>query len=342
MNKFVIACMMCLAVVSVTSAGYTDPLWNESEDRVYFDCGDWSGVDNHKDTSFGSHFYWFHKKNKNWKRMFTPSRWGYPSDARLFPVQSDGARSEDIAWACVHIHGFDKTLNVNGKVYTDDQFKINYKTGYLEFIGFSTQHWLTYLVENKIKITNADGIAEVKNIIVFYSKNKKEGKDEKKTITCSPRDTIQYELCEKVNSTISVELINHSNYMILNVPTSENITGIKITASSENITAIYEKHTHCLKLNTSKSFTTCDLAEYKYHNFTGIVPFGSNSYLLQYEPDYTINVTLYTPFTQINAVVVVNETDAEPINTDLKCVTVWDVLYILVPISLIIWLMGLL
>ena len=91
--------------------------------------------------------------------------------------------------------------------------------------------------------------------------------------------------------------------MILNVPTPDNITGIKITATSENVTAIYEKHTHCLKLNMSKKFTTCDLVEYQYHNFTEISPFGLDSYLLQYEPDYDINVTLYTPFELIDAVV---------------------------------------
>jgi hypothetical protein len=129
--------------------------------------------------------------------------------------------------------------------------------------------------------------------------------------------------------------------MILNVPTPNNITGIKIAATSENTTAIYEKHTHCLKLNMSKKFTTCDLVGYEYHNFTEIVPFGLDSYLLQYEPDYNINVTLYTPFESIDAVVTLNETDVEPINTDLKYDTVWDLLYLAVPISLILWLVGL-
>jgi hypothetical protein len=83
---------------------------------------------------------------------------------------------------------------------------------------------------------------------------------------------------------------------------------------------------------------TCDLVECKYHNFTEVIPFGPNLYLLQYEPDYDINVTLYTPFDTIDAVVTVNETDAEPINTDLKYDSVWDLLYIAVPISLIIGL----
>lgn len=337
MNKFVIACMMCLAVVSVTSAGYTDPLWNESEDRVYFDCGNWSGVDNHKDTSFGGHYYFYSKHRKNGRYMFTPTNWGYPSDAKLKSVGFG-----DVAWTCMYINGFDKELNVNGEVYTDDPTKINYKTSYLRYKGWSTVYWNIYKIDHGVTMSSTENLVTAKNKITFYGKHERTGKsDKKRQVVSNPSDSIQYRAWEKPNSIISAELINHSNYMILNVPTPANITGIKIAATSKNVTAIYEKHTHCLKLNISKPFITCDLVEYKYHNFTEIIPFGPDSYLLQYEPDYGINVTLYTPFETIDAVVIVNETDVEPINTDLKCESIWDLLYIAVPISLIIGLVRL-
>ena len=333
MNKFVTACMMCLAVVYGASAGYTDSLWNESEDRVYYDCGDWSGVDNHKSTSFGSHYYTYSKHGRNWKYMSIPENWGYPYDARL---KSTGF--SNVAWTCVYIRGLDKTLNFYNDVYTDDPSKINYKTSYLVYYGWSTIYWNIYDMDYEITTSDTGNQVTVKNTITFYAKHAKEGKDDKIAIVCTPSDSVQYKTFRQPNRTVLAELVNHSNYIILNVPTPEEITGIKITATSENTTAIYEKHTHCLKLNTSKSFITCDLVDCKYHNFVEITPFGHDSYLLQYEPDYKINVTLYTPFESIDAVVILNETDTEPIDTDLKYDTVWDLIYIAVPISLIIGL----
>ena len=333
MNKLVIACMMCLAVVYGASAGYTDSLWDESGDRVYYDCGDWSGVDNHKSTSFGSNYYYYSKHRKNGRYMFTPTNWGYPSDASL-----KGVGFGCVAWTCMHINGFDKELNFNGDVYTDDPSKINYKTSYLAYHGWTTIYWSIYKIDNTITTSNNGKSVTVKNKVVFYGVHKKKGKDKKRNKISTPRDTISYNEWNTPARCVDVELINHSNYMILHVPTPEDITGIKITAASENTTAIYEKHTRCLKLNTSKSFVTCDLVDCKHHYFTEITPFGHDSYLLKYEPDYGVNVTLYTPFKSIDAMVILNETDAEPIPTDLKYDTVWDVLYIAVPISMIIGL----
>ena len=332
--KLFVAILMCLAVVQVATAGYTDELWNESEDRVYYDCGDWSGVSNAKDISFGSHYYFYSKHRKNGRYMFTPTNWGYPSDAKLKSVGFS-----DIAWTCVHIRGFDKTLNFDGEVYTDDPAKINYKTSYLRYKGWSTRYWTIYHMDHSISKTVADGGVTVKNKITFYGKHSRSGKsDKKKVVHSTPADTAKYKKWASPNSTVTCLLINHSNYMTLKVPTPTNLTGIRIVAESENRTAIYEKHTHCLKLNTSKSFVTCDLVEYEYHHFEGIVPFGSDMYLLASEPDYNFTVTLFTPFETVDGDISIYKTAVPPEKTRVKMDTVWDVLYLLVPISLTWWL----
>ena len=327
--KLLVAILVCFAVVQVATAGYTDELWNESEDRVYYDCGDWSGVSNAKDTSFGGNYYFYSKHRKNGRYMFNPTNWRYPSDANLKSVGFG-----DVAWTCVHIKGFDKTLNFDGKVYTDNPTKVNFKTSYLRYKGWSTIYWNIKKIEHSIFKTVADGAVTVKNKITFYA----EHEDKEKRRSYTPSDTAHYKKWASPNSTVTCLLVNHSNYMTLKVPTPTNLTGIRIVAESENGTAIYEKHTHCLELNTSKSFVTCDLVEYKYHNFTGIVPFGSDTYLLASEPDYNFAVTLFTPFETIDGDLSIHETVIPSEKTCVKMDTVWDVLYLMVPISLTWWL----
>ncbi len=347
MNKFAIACMMYLAVVSMASAGYTDSLWNESEERIYYDCGDWSGVDNHKDLRLEGYGWGFDDDGNNRGRAYQPHRYGLPSDIRFVDAKNPhgGGVIDNIWWIFIYVRGFDKTLNYGGEVYTDDPTKINYIRGYLKVCGRKTPPaW------NSVKIWST-----VENMISDYEYTQKTTISIKykavdcdmdgcvniyKTCSNTLSEKIEYEQWGDINQSVSIGLMNHSNYVILNVPTPDNITGIKISIESENVSAIYEKHTHCLKLNTSKPFMTYDLVECEYHNFTEIIPFGPDSYLLQYEPDYDINVTLYTPFETIDAIVTLNETNAEPINTDLKWDSIWDLLYIAVPISLILWLVG--
>ena len=335
MNKFIIACMMCLACASMASAGYTDSLWNESEERIYYDCGDWSGVHNHKNTVFHFQDYGLVTWRSNRQYMHNPLNWGYPEGMSFNSVQ--GLRR--FVWTGMAIRGFDKTLNVDGATFIDDPEKINYKTTCLRVWGDITIRWNTYKITHHVTKSDDGKRIILSNKVVFYAKKTNGiGEEERMEVTSISSDRIQYTRWDSVNSAIEGDLVNHSNYMILNIPTPENITGIKIIAESENTTAIYEKHTHCLKLNTSQPFTTCDLADCKYHNFTEMIPFGPDTYLLQHEPDYDINVTLYTPFNIIDGVVIVNVTDAVPINTDLRYDTVWDLLYIAVPIFLIIGL----
>ena len=336
MNKFVIVCMMYLAVVSMASAGYTDPLWNTSEDRVYYDCGDWSGVDNNPNTDIHKHYYSFKKSVKrNRAYMRNPEHFGIPKDSCL----SGGLPQDDITWQPIYINGLTNTLNYNNAIYTNDSRSIDYTNDYLEY---RTHNSGLEQIKNLVGKPSSEVVISDTNLKVttdfeWYDYNDDEYGTHTKIISKKLPSHIIWAIPDcNVNTT----LVNHSNYMVLNVPTPENIIGIKIIAKSKNITAIYEKHTHCLKLNTSKPFMTYDLIECKHHNFTEIIPFGPDSYLLQYEPDYDINVTLYTPFETIDAIVTLNETNAEPINTDLKWDSIWDLLYIAVPISLILWLVG--
>ena len=335
MNKFVIACVMCLAVASMASAGYTDSLWNGTEERIYYDCGDWSGVHNHKNTAFHFQDYGLVSWRHNGRYMENPLNWGYPEGTGFQYVC--GLRS--FVWTGMAIRGFDKTLNVGDRTYIDDPTKINYKTSCLRVHGDITIRWNTYKITHHVTKSDDGKRIILSNKVVFYAKKTNGlGEEERMEVTTIPSSRIEYTQWNPVNSTVVARLVNYSNYMILSVQTPENITGIKIIAESENATAVYEKHTCCLKLNMSESFMTCDLVDCKYHNFTEMIPFGPDTYLLQYEQDYDINVTLYTPFNTIDGVVTLNKTDAEPINTDLKYDSVWDLLYIAVPISLIIGL----
>lgn len=333
----VLGILVCLAAATGAAADYTDDLWNDSEPREYYDCGDWSGVHNAKDTDLGGHCYWYSKHRRNGRYIFNPTNWGYPSDACL-----KQAGFSDIEWTCVYIRGFDKELNFDRKVYTDNPKNINYKTSYLYSIHWITRYWHIYRTESDKAYRDTGHSMTIRNAITFYAKHTDDDGDEHyKDKTYYPEDTAGYTLFERPDWNVSVDLVNHSTYMLLTVPTPEHITGLKMVLESENTTAEYEKHFYCLKLNKSRKFMTCDLVGYNYHNFTGISPFGHEVYLVPYEPDYRINITLYTPFEQIEANVSVVETDVDPVNTSIVLDPLFGVLCLLMPILLTLWMVRL-
>ncbi|RLD18712.1 MAG: hypothetical protein DRI69_09790 [Bacteroidetes bacterium] len=339
MRFSVIGILVCVAAAPLAAADYTDSLWNTSGAREYYDCGDWSGVHNPKDLSVGSGHYWWSKHRKNGVYVFDPTNWGYPPDAYL-----ERAGFSNIEWTCVHIFGFDKTLNYDGKVYTDNPKAINYKTSYLRVTRYSTLYWHIYRTESSMSHRDTGHSMTIKNTLTFYAKHTTAtGKKKKKDKTYYPEDTLGYAMFPVPDTDITVQLINHSTYMILKVPTPAHVTGIRIHLESRNTTAEYEKQLYCLQLNKRNKFVTCDLVEYKYHNFIGMSPAGHEEFILRYEPDYMIDVTLYTPFEQIAANVTVQESEVAPVDPyNLILDPFFNVLYILLPVFLTIWLVRLL
>ena len=332
-RHLVVSFIICLALIpSGTSAGYTDELWNESEARVYFDCGDWSGVDNHKHTALSSHYYFYSKHRRNWPYMTTPKNWGYPSDAKLRAVGFS-----DIAWSAVHIHGFDKTLDVDGVVYTDDPEKINYKTSYLQYKGWTTRHWDIYDITYAVTKSSDGGRVTVANWITFHGKHAKEGKDDYRKVISTPSDHIDYTRWDAPDLKINVTITKHRGYNVLEVPTPNDITGIRIT-SADGTTA-YEKHSHCLRLNsTGAGFQYYDLVDYDYCSFSGIFPYGANEYLID-GGQQNLLVELFTPFGSYPAelfTTTIDESDYEKLH--LKNHPLYALAMFLVPILLSIWL----
>lgn len=330
-RKFVISLVMYFALTtSVVGAGYTDDLWNESEDREYYDCADWSGVHNHKDTSLGTPYYFFSKHRSNWRSMFNKGNYGYPNDAKLKSVGFS-----DIAWAAVHINGFDKTLNVEGNFYTDDPTKINYKTSYLQYKGWSTRHWMIYDVKDVLVLSDNGDRVTVTNRITFYGKHAKDGKDDYKKVTSTPSDSINYEKWSIPDLEINATIIEHNGYSIINIPTPSDVVGIKITANG----GTYEKYSHCLKLNSTSRYQYYDLVECDYRTFSGIFPYGSDKYLIDDVADLDLSVTLFTPFKAHNATIqttVIERTIDEKVH--LKNHPIFVLAMFLLPVVLSIWL----
>lgn len=323
---------VCVAFTTSVGAGYTDELWNESEDREYYDCGDWSGIENNQNTNLHSHYYFYSKHRSNWKSMFTQKTWGYPDDANLKTVGFS-----NVAWSCVHIRGFDKTLNVAGTIYTDNQCKINYKTSYLSYRGWTTQYWSIYDVESIIAISDTGDRVTVTNRITFYGKHAKKGEDNYKDVISTPSDSIDYAIWGIPNLEINATITEHRGYSILDIPTPPDVVGIRITA--KNRTAVYEKYSHCLKPNSTKSgYQYYDLIECDVRTFSGIFPYGTDRYLIDGEPS-NISVTLFTPFEGHNATLTITTiecTTDEP--THFKNHSMYVLAMFLLPVVLTIWL----
>lgn len=304
---------------------------------MYYDCGDWSGVDNNPNTNLHKHYYGFKKSVKrNRAYMLKPENFGLPADA----VLSRGFPHHDIAWQSVNIRGLTYTMHHHGMEYTNDSKSVDYTNDYLKYRTHNSGLEQIITLDGKPTSTVAISDTCLKTTTEFgwHNYNKDEYGTYIKTIS---KTLPNHEMWGIPTDDINVTLVNYSGYMILTVPTPAGVTGIKIFAESENGTTVYEKHAYCLKLNTSEDFKTCDLVEYEYHNFTGISPFGTDTYLLPYEPNYTINVTLHTPFEMIDAIINTTETDAEPVDTTLDWAGVWNMLYLFVPLGLIYWLVGL-
>ena len=328
-------CIVYLVVAGGATAGYTDDLWDESEDRIYYDCGDWSGIHNAKNTDLGSHWYWYRKHHNNGRYMSDPTNWGYPTGTYLKQVGS-----EDVAWATLWIKGFDHELHFNDTIYTDNPANINYKTSYLQYSGWWTQYFRTYKAENTITSYSRWGAYRVANHITFFSSyTDDDGNEEKREKKVTVRDALKYSEWPVPNHNVVGELVDHGYHMLLKLPMPSDATGVRIVATSRNTTAVYERHDYCLALNqTDGGFNIHDLIEYKYHSFEGLSPYGSDVYLLHPEPDYNITMTLYTPFEQIKANLTLHEYVVIREKPRIVLKPLFQLMYFLVPILLTIML----
>ena len=308
------------------SADYTDELQSVFSDDVVFDCGDWSAIHNVKDTSSHQHYYWFEKKCANWRVMHNPATFGLPSDIHL---RSAGGRADDVSWAYVYIHGFDKTvIDEAGTVYTDDPTSMNYITGYCKYDGFSTQYWLTYEITESRSITVDNGGCSVRNDITVRCKCK----DDHKKDTTTLIEKIPCTKWQAIDSSINVSISNFTDRCtVLSIETPPGITGIRIDATSKNTTAFYEKHAYYMELNETKAgFKFFDLKKHTFENRSNMSPIGVNLYSLP-QDDYNISVTLYTPFEIIDADITIVEGDLYA--TDMPEPPIKQVLYLLVVLS---------
>jgi len=285
--------VILFSLTSVVSAGYTDDLWNHSEDRLYYDCADWSGVHNEKNTALGSHFYWYSKHRRNVECMYDPTNWGYPEGTQLKSVGAEG-----VAWAAMHIKGFDREIHSEGRTYTDDPSKVNYKTSYLSYSGWWTMYYSVYEVLSDVSKTSIDGVYTVTNRITFKSVYKDDDGDEHyRTTVCSPKDTREYTKWSAINTSVAGNYHNYWTHVVLTLPTPDGATGVKITVSSMNGTSVYERHSHCLKVHqTSEGFNYYDLVEYDYRDFRGIFPCGIDQYVIEYDPEFNVSMIVYSPF----------------------------------------------
>ena len=298
--SILVACIM----IQTTSADYTDELQRISVDDVIFDCGDWSAVQNSKDTSLHQHYYWFKRGDRNWWVMCNPATWGLPSDISLHRA---GGRADDIAWAYMYVNGFDHTLiDENGIIHTDDPASINYITGYCKYDGFTTQYWLTYEITESRSITTNDDRCVVQNKITFKCKCK----DNYLKDTTTLSETIPYNRWDAIDPAINISLTNFTYLCtVLSVETPPGITGIRIDAISPSTTAFYEKHEYYMELNsTASGFKYFDLKKHTFENHSNMAPIGVNLYSLPRD-DYNISVTLYTPFEIVDANITVIESD---------------------------------
>jgi len=297
--------LVLLAAVGDAAAGYTDYAWNESDNRSYYDCGDWSGANNSKDLSLNKY----------------SGSGGLPAEVDFVSAKSPGDKADDIGWIFLHVQGFDKHLWHNGTIYTDDPRNINYIRGYQDTGTLSKYSWNSVLVWSEdLGIYRYGEYTKEMSIWIKYKKIVKHvsstGHVSYSThyTTCRDRlfETLYYVLWGTVNPVMTIGLANHSTHIVLTVPTPDNITGIKIVMTSDNTTATYEKHVACLQLNKSRDFITCDLIEYDFCNYSNIAPCGSDTYLLEYGSNYTANITLYTPFEKHYANITMIETSVVP------------------------------
>ena len=85
--------------------------------------------------------------------MTDQNKFGLPPDVRFIGASEPhtGGLIDNIGWVFLYIKGFDKTLNYEGRVYTDGPTKINYIHGYLKINGFKIPpDWTAFRVWSNV------------------------------------------------------------------------------------------------------------------------------------------------------------------------------------------------
>lgn len=334
LKPIAISFFVCVAFTTSVEAGYTDVLWNESEDREYYDCADWSGIENNQNTNIKQHYYSFRKSIKrNRKAMFKAERFGLPADASL----SRGFPLDDIAWQSIYIKGYTYTIAHKEKTYTNDSGSIDYRNDYLEYrthnSGLEQNKNIVGRPSSSVKIST-DGFLIATTAYDWFNYNAdKHGTFVKRISKRLPMVAVWNSPNLEINATIT----EHRGYSILDIPTPNDVVGIKITA--KNGTAVYEKYSHCLKTNSTKSgYQYYDLIECDVRTFSGIFPYGTDRYLIGGEPS-NISVELLTPFEGHNATLTITTIECitdEP--THFKNHSMYAFAMFLLPVVLSIWL----
>jgi hypothetical protein len=106
---------------------------------------------------------------------------------------------------------------------------------------------------------------------------------------------------ETPNDSIQAKLTNSSmGYYILGVDMPETILGYRIDAVSDNNEAFYEHNAYMMQRNVTESGKEFfEVVRSPNTDSQGMSVCGANKFIVPYDTNYKINVTVFTPFEQI-------------------------------------------
>jgi hypothetical protein len=106
---------------------------------------------------------------------------------------------------------------------------------------------------------------------------------------------------ETPNGSLRAKLTNSSmGYYILGVNMPETIFGYRIDAVSDSNEAFYEHNAYMMQRNVTESGKEFfEVVRSPHTDSQGMSAYGVNKFIVPYDTNYKINVTVYTPFEQI-------------------------------------------
>ena len=266
------------------------------EGNYVVEAGDWSTIEitDGCDTVTGHTYNWRDSKSSrsNRARMADPTRFGMPEGTPLhsFPVWG-------VSWIAVCDVRYAYTVVADGITFTNNTSAMSYRACWLSTPCRSFSDMNKYVDDVKVE-TCEDGV-----LFRVWGHNTDSDGDKhptyhEKTIPAGNGDVREW---ETPNCSIRAKLTNSSMmYYILDVDMPRNIFGYRIDAVSDNHEVFYEHNAYMMQRNVTESGKEFfEVVRSPNTDSQEMSVCGANKFIVPYDTNYKINVTVYTPFEQI-------------------------------------------
>lgn len=266
------------------------------EGNYVVEAGDWDSIEiTDGCEQVTRHTYnWRDSKSSrsNRARMTDPTRFGMPEGTPLhsFPVWG-------VKWIAVYDVRYAYTVVADGCTYTNDSSAMSYRACWLRTPCRSISDMNRYVDDVKVE-TCEDGV-----LFRVWGHNTDNDGDKhptynEKTIPAGNGDVREW---VTPNGSIQAKPSNSSmGYYILGMDLPENLLGYRIDAVSDNHEVFYEHNAYMMQRNVTESGKEFfEVVRSPHTDSQGMSVCGANKFIVPYDTNYKINVTVFTPFEQI-------------------------------------------